>query len=357
MLRGRTTTIQMACARRRVTWISVTAVLAIACHAASASAQRASLAVLGLATEEGDDARAAALTAALRDQALQDPHVRLSSSRALLSQMTLLQDCEIADPACRTRIGEGLKSDEVIYGSLRREGVRGHAVELHLFQTRDGSEVSAHRMIPAADTSDAALAEHARALLDSLRGRPEPAPPNVNDGGAGPLPVPTITPDVEPLVEDETLSAAESVPPADVVASSNDWVGFSLLGVAAVSAGLTAFSWMQIDAANQDLVAYRNAVWQVSPRLDDVCAEAHADRSYGFDPAMLREVRETCGRGQTFEVLQYVFLGAALVSAGVGTYFLLDDDGPGAGRAVQRSPKLAIRAGRGTGMVSLRLDL
>jgi hypothetical protein len=132
-----------------------------------------------------------------------------------------------------------------------------------------------------------------------------------------------LAPTVEPEPQDE--------------ASSNDWLGYTLLGVAAISTGLMVYSWKEIDAArdNATFREYREAVGRANngDSVDDVCAEADAGEAYGLGQR-LENVRGACSRGVTFEILQWVFIGTALVSAGIGTYVLLDDDGePDSARA------------------------
>ena len=104
-----------------------------------------------LTSEEGDDARAAALTDALREQAQDDSGVRVTNTRASLSQMTIMHDCAI------------LRGRSAASRSARRSrptrrstawfapGARGHEVELHQFTSSDGNEVTAKRVIPAAE--------------------------------------------------------------------------------------------------------------------------------------------------------------------------------------------------------------
>jgi hypothetical protein len=330
----------------------------VAVGAGRAAAERPTLAILGVASEEGDDDLAASITDALRAELESDSSVRLSASRASLSQMTMLQDCDIAEADCRTRVGKAVNADQVMYGGLRRSGPRGHEVELHLFTTADGKDTYARRALPAGETGDTALAEHARALIAALRGEPEapaePAP--VADQGEGPPPVATVTPDVAPL-EESAVDTAE--PPADSAPASNDWLGYTLLGTAAVSAGLTVFSWTQIKAAESDdaFVAYGEAVYLADPTVKDVCKEAEANTPYGVNAQTLAGANDACDQGQTFDVLQYVFLGVTLVSAGFGTYFLLDDEGDTASGSGSRDLSVRAALGRDHGLLSVRLQL
>jgi hypothetical protein len=321
-----------------------------------AGAERPTLAILGVASEEGDDALAADITAALRAEVENDGSFKLSSSRASLSQMTMLQDCDISETDCRTRVGKAVNADQVLYGGLRRAGGRNHEVEVHLFATEDGKETMARRAVPGGDTREATLGAHARALLAALRGEGEPEPAAVPPGDDGPPPVATVTPDVEPL---EPTQADASEPPPTDEPSSNDWLGYTLLGTAAVSAGLTVFSWTQIKAAetDDDFVAYGEAVYEADRTIDDVCEEAEARHNYGVNPQTVAGARSACDTGQTFDMLQYVFLGATLVSAGLGAYFLLDDDGEDSDGSGARDFSVRAQLARDGGLVSVRLKL
>jgi hypothetical protein len=63
----------------------------------------------------------------------------------------------------------------------------------------------------------------------------------------------------------------------------------------------------------------------VDPSLDDICAEAEKGHNFGVSDKERRDVVDMCSRGATFEVLQWVFLGTALISGGVGAYILATD--------------------------------
>jgi hypothetical protein len=295
--------------------------------AAGAQDQGGSLAILGLSSKDGDDEAAAELTAALRTELAADAELQLSDSRALLSQLVVLHDCEISDARCRDVIASQLEVQELIYGAIRRSD-SGHIVELHRYSKVDSGLSHASRDLTIEGASDDELASAARGLLRELRGS-DKSEPDVIEPAPVPAPARVRTP--RPYAEPQEREPQEE-------ASSNDWLGYSLLGVAAVSAGLAVFSWSEIDAARNDpdYRAYRLAVGrtQTGMGVDDVCDEAAANRPYSIGVKRLKNVRSACERGVTFEILQWAFIGSALVSAGFGLYFLLDDDGePDAARA------------------------
>ena len=298
---------------------------ASAAAAPSVAAAQSSLAVLGLVSEEGDDDLASAFTGALRAEATADGSYEVSSTNASLTQMTMAQDCEISEPSCRQAIGEALKAEHVIYGSVRRAGSRGHAVEAHMFDSGTGGEVAATRTFSETTASESALAAPARELLHALTSPEQSAPPSAASGDSAPPPVPTVAPNVAPLSDVESRDQESPTTPASQ--GSNDWLGYTLIGLGAASMGMTVFSWIQVDQANQnsDLRAYRTAV---PPNVDDACKELDSGAAHGLSAQVVGNARDACSKGKTFDVLQYVFIGTAAVATGFGLYFLLDDESP-----------------------------
>lgn len=325
-------------------WLLVLASLATSAPA-GAQDHGPSLAILGLSSKDGDDEAAAKLTGALRAQAAA-AELKLSDSSALLSQLVVLHDCEITGAACRDGIARQLEVDELIYGAIRRsEG--GHKVELHRYSTVDASLTHASRELTIEGASEAELASEARGLLRELRPSDTSEQPAIEPA---PAPEPARARRPLPLFEPHDAEPQDE-------SSSNDWLGYSLLGVAAISTGLTVYSWNEIDAARSDtdFRAYREAVGrtQTGAGVDDVCDEADVGRPYSIGVERLKRARSACGRGVTFELLQWVFMGSALLSAGVGMYFLLDDEGrPDAARA-----SLLPVIGKDDAGVQLRIQL
>src|SRR5262249_46517037 len=200
----------------------------------------------GLASDDDEDL-ATQMTDALRAEARADSNYRVSSSHVSLSQMTMANDCDITEAPCRSKIARALEVKQVIYGEVRRASAFSFEVELHMFAST-GAASSARRSIPKGETAQGDLARHARALLHLLQGEPAPEH-NFNE----PPPAATVTPDVKPLGQEDNEAAPaykDEAPQAS--RGSNDWVGYTLLGVAGVSLGLTIFSWAQISSAGDD---------------------------------------------------------------------------------------------------------
>lgn len=314
----------------------------------SAHAQT-TVAVLGLTSEEGDDGLATAITRAVRSEAESRDDYEVSSSQVSLAQMTMAQDCEITDAQCRIAVAGALKSERVIYGSLLRTNRRTYELELHMTDGRDGTEMRASRTFSSRDTSDAAFARLARELLAELRG--ESAPASVEPAAAAVQPASASTVDAS----EEARTGAEATLPSDDEPSSNDWLGYTLVGVAVASTAMTVFSWIQIDKAQQDpgFVTYRMAS---DPKAADACDDAERGViPAGLTTGVVDDARSACRQGRTFEVLQYVFLGVALASAGAGTYFLLDDESPGDASAKRRAFALRPRVSPKGAALDLRV--
>ena len=335
-------------------WLGVIAWLGIAgsvwLAAADGARAQQTIAVLGLGSEEGDDGLAASITSAVRSEAQDRAEYDVSSSQVSLAQMTMAQDCEISDAQCRIAVANALRSDRIVYGTLLRPNRRTYELELHLANGRDGTETRASRTFSSRDTSDAAFARLARELLAELRG--ETPPPSVEAAQT-----PAVAPAPAPVGEDpeDARTGAEATLPSDDEPSSNDWLGYTLVGVAVASTAMTAVSWIQIDKAEQDpgLVAYRKVV---DPEAADACDEAERGVTNGLGTNVVDDARSACRQGRTFEVLQYVFLGVALASAGAGAYFLLDDESSGEATGQRRALALRPRVTPRSAALDLRLS-
>ena len=59
-------------------------------------------------------------------------------------------------------------------------------------------------------------------------------------------------------------------------------------------------------------------------RMGDACDAALANDNPGnLSPAQLADFQSRCRSGRTFQTLQWVFLGAAVVTSGLGAYVLI----------------------------------
>ena len=80
------------------------------------------------------------------------------------------------------------------------------------------------------------------------------------------------------------------------------------------------------------------------PKLfDDYCVPASGGIPYTFfnDPAKFQEVQGLCDAADTWELLQYVFLGTAVAAGGTGVVLLLTS-GSGHSHSANEAPRFAL---------------
>lgn len=293
------------------------------------AAAQPTLAVLGLASEPEDEQLARALSEALRAKAAGSTKFTVSSTGASLQQVLMVHDCDASDPQCLLKVAHGLDVERLAHGKLTRSGEPPTLrAEVELFSV---TSTSVERTASAAVTDESSLDDVAADLVHQLEGG-EPAPAAA---AAAPL----------PDAADAAATTPEELPsePTDDSPTSLRWLGYLFVGVAVASVGVAVFSWTQIDAAtnNESFDFYRRRVGDEDPTATDVCARADAGLRYMVNEQIFNEVLDQCSRGKTFEVLQYVFLGTAVATGGVGAYFLLRDEG--SDEAAQSGPRLALR--------------
>jgi hypothetical protein len=107
--------------------------------------------------------------------------------------------------------------------------------------------------------------------------------------------------------------------------SSLAWLGYTLIGIGAASAiGWGASMYMIEFQYNRDQTyqAYKN---RYKSAAGDSCDRALANDAADLLPSELQDFQSMCRSGRTFQTLQWVFLGAAIVSGGVGAYVLISE--------------------------------
>jgi hypothetical protein len=271
------------------------------------------LAVLEINSDGVHDDLARQLTDALRKEVKATPGHLLSDARVSLEQLSLVHDCDPSELACLGKIARQIGVGGFIYGQLSNEGSGAYA-EVRLFDaTSQTNKRVARVMFAMREASSNDVSRKAQTIVSQLLG-PEPAAAPEPAGPAEPeVPAPPQAPGIESQ-------------PSDGM-STQKVAGFALLGGAALSVGLSVFAFVEIDRAknNETYDSYRRAVGKNDPTVKDVCDEAASDRRHGFDAKSFGEVKSECSTGRTFEVLQFVFLGAAAVTGGLSAYLLLTD--------------------------------
>jgi hypothetical protein len=290
------------------------ALLAVLAAALSLSSARAHaeyrLGLMQLESDDvGEDAFGPAFFEQLRSALKARSDYSVVDTHVSLAQLSTAQGCSTAEPTCLARIALQLELDGFLFGKWTREG-GVPVVVMRRYDTRSASiDGSALATFTSRETDAGVLSAEVSKLLSTLLGsKPQPSAASKPGLAANP--------------------AALSAEPAQSSASSGIGVrqvaGYALLAVAAASAGMAVYSFVQVDRASRDndFEAYRRTVGQMMPQAADVCDEASSGNRYGFSSSDFRNVKSACSKGTTFEVLQFVFIGGAIAAGGLGALLL-----------------------------------
>jgi hypothetical protein len=161
----------------------------------------------------------------------------------------------------------------------------------------------------------------------------------------------SLEPVPEPTAEEAPVAAFG---PTEGEGGSNvSWLGYTLIGVGAASLAGWGVSMYLVNDTNKDqrFVDYKGAF----PRsTDDVCDLADSNNTAGgrVSAAQLSDVKSLCSRGRTFNLLQWVFLGAGVLTASVGTFIVVSESGSSEEQTakLKHAPQLTLspEVGRGT---------
>lgn len=275
------------------------------------------VAVLELESDRlADDPVARSLVRHVRQVLAERSGIALHETQASLAQLSLGIGCAGEGAACLARVCRQLGVDSVLWGRVVHErGLR--TVRMERFEAESGALVGAGTVsLPERAVPDTQLSLRARELVSETLDFARSASSPLQQTAPG-----TTRTDPEPLSPRYGSTGRSAV-------DARRATGYALLGGAVVSTGLSVLSWVQIDRAqsNDSFAAYRRSVGQQSPSTRDVCDEARSGQSYGLDASSFARVKSSCSAGKTFEVLQYVFLGGAVVSGGLSAFLLFGGD-------------------------------
>jgi PEGA domain len=383
-----------------------------------AVAQDAMTVVLGLRSVEGDDEFANAMTEALRTSAQKVSGWKVAERGPSMSQMSLAHGCDDIDAPCLSEIAKGLQADRLLFGTVRRTAAQpknkyDYEVSVSIFN-------ASTRTIGATGTATVSRAEAKAKKLDS-RAEPIIAKLAASDTGSGTLSVQVnvanaevnvdnqvvgttrdkslvleglkegehtlritaighltheqkiliasgqrteIKVSLEPVPEPtpETAPVAALAPSEEEGGGSNlSWLGYTLIGVGAASLAGWGVSMYLVNDTNKDrtFVTYKSAF----PRTtDDVCDLADSNDTAGgrVSAAQLSDVKSLCSRGRTFNLLQWVFLGAGVLTASVGTFIVVSESGSSeeeVANARRRTQALTFTPEVGRGTLALHTQL
>lgn len=270
------------------------------------------LAVLALTSDSAVDPFAHRLAQSLRDTVDARPDYAVQDTRVSLPELSAKQRCSRSDGACLAQIAQSLGVDGFVFGDIRH--------------VRSETLASLHRY----DLWSGTIDRYARAKFTSNTPRRDEFERNakrVVEDLVGPTPAKNSLPDLATPAAPR-LAKPGNLAPADALSASRV-AGYALLGGAVLSTGMSVISFVEASRAehNRDYERYRIAVGESNRNVSDVCDEAAAGKTYGLSAASFREVRSACSRGSTFAILQFVFLGSAVVSGGLAAYFLTNGEG------------------------------
>jgi len=296
-------------------WAAVLSVLAYAGSAQPLAAQpRKQVAVLSLESDMVTDDVAKGLRQAVCDALSARPDWEVHETQVSLAQLSFAHDCSPTEATCLRAITEQFELDSLVFGRISR---REDEIVVHLsrFEPQAGAvERNADAAFASQAVTPESLEAQGRALASQLF---DARALHVAQGDAA-----TDEPGRSAQLARSLKPAADSGG-----VSGRAVAGYSLLGAAALSAGLSVFSFVQIQNAQDDagFNNYRRAVGRMAPEVQDVCSEVDAGKSYSVSGNDFERSIISCNRGQTYQLLQFVFLGSALITGGLGAYLLLGD--------------------------------
>lgn len=342
---------------------SIAALAPSVCRAAGPA-----LHVLEISTEDADD-QAKALTIALKNKVKTLPDRSLGEGDVSLQVVLLALKCgDVPDTACQVKIGDKLKTDAYIWGTMRKQPGGQVVADLHLWQR---NQPEARQQFPYPETLTSAtapeLVKQADQMVQKLLmfGKIGSAKVMLSGGVAGELfidgkasgpatsgaelTLPVGEHKFEVKKGDKVVATADgkvsaagvaeitlappaadsaapgTPPPGSEGGGDKSWkrtAGFVGVGVggALIAGGL--YSMLKVKGANDDagFSAYRSGF---GPNEDacDAAAQGKVSRVAGASsPA---DADSVCSTGSKFQTLQYVFFGVGAIAAGAGTYLLV----------------------------------
>jgi hypothetical protein len=376
--------------------------LSVLLGAASAARADATVIVLGLRSIEGDDEFAITLTGALRHAATQVQGWDVSDRDVSLAQMSLAHGCDEPDAACLEQIAGTLGSQRILYGTVRRTGAGAEynfAIALYMYNAEAGQiEGSLTDSIPRTQTDVDDLRSRVRRYINTLTGASEAGTLRVHtnvpgatvsvdgepvgttdDQGAfvGEVPsgrrqIDVTSPGHQPFRSSVTVSGGVEMEIEVVLVATGagdevggggggggpSWLGIGLVGGGAVFLGLMTWSMLSIESLDEGSVRCPDAEpgsftaykCHFEPTVADTCDYIDRADMYGATRDEIANARDVCGEADTMEVLQYVFLGLGIASAGAGAFLIATsgggEDDEHAATTLEVQPRLSAEGGR-----------
>lgn len=324
---------------------------------ATAQAQE-SVVVLGLTSVDGDDDYARNLTGALRHAASAVRGWTVSERDVGLSSLELVAGCEAPDLTCLGQIATTVGAQRLIFGTITRTSGAHYelAVSVHSFSVATGQiEENVDRNLSSSRMDIDDLREPARTMIDELANVPHVGTIRVTatagqevrvdgtavgttDGGGSYVASNVTTGTHEVNVGDapaQTVTVSEGAEALVAISTSTggggggpsiNWAAVALLAGAGVGIVGMIVSWAELLSLSNDTAYndYRMTLGSAYGLSGDVACQDSSIATLGTGP-MSAHVRDVCSQGNTFEILQYVFLGVAVAAGATGIILLVMD--------------------------------
>jgi hypothetical protein len=276
--------------------------------------------VIAIRSDDAED-QADALTAALRNRVRALRGFSLGDGDYALEVLTLGLKCgEIPDEVCQMKIGNQIRADRFVWGTVKRsKSTRQVVAELHMWTrgrppTKTDVTFSDNLTAPGDDglrrLVDDALAVLLERKAAASSAAARPATPRIA----------TAAPTTDP--------AEEGAPPARATTTSSNlqttlgWTGIGV-GTALLAAGIYSVVRVNSIESDEKVERYRQGF---RPDVDS-CDRAEAGESSRVaGSATPAEMQDFCSSAGTFQALQFVFFGLGAISAGAGLYMLASDN-------------------------------
>ncbi|UQA61220.1 PEGA domain-containing protein [Polyangium aurulentum] len=336
------------------TWISAAPALA-----AEPGPDTLPIHVVSIQTPDADD-QAEALTKALRQAVRAIPGWSLGEGDYSLEVLALSLKCpEPPDASCQSRIADQIRADRYVWGILSKGKASNVTGELNFWVRGKGtSKVPVNYSANLTEAEDESLKKIAVDTINRLTGGPPKGEVKVKAGnvagqvfldgqplgaltaGEGTFFVPSGSHQIvvkAPGYSDVAASInVKPNQPTDVVVSPStapdttpvNWKrigGFASIGAGVAFAAVGVYGSAKVNGLNVDEKSDYNQIRGQYPGDINICNVAAGTEKYDPRPmseAEAKTVGDTCGSGDTGQLLQFIFYPLAGIAAGAGVYLL-----------------------------------
>ncbi|MFO0685660.1 MAG: hypothetical protein U0234_26600 [Sandaracinus sp.] len=341
--------------------------------------------VLGLTSIDGDDEYARNLSGVLRHAAEGVRGWSVSERDVALANLELVAGCEAPDPDCLAQIASTVGAQRLVFGTITRTSGTPYqfAVSLHSYSVASGAiEENLERTLSSTRTDIEDLREPAREMVNALANVPHVGTIRVTatahqevriDGtvvgstdGGGVFVASNVTAGSHEVVVGSSASQTVSVSDgAEALVAIQDahhdegpgvnWAAVALLSGAGLAVVGMIVSWAELLSLSNDqaYTAHRETLGAMGMSGDIACQDSSL--AYLGSGPMSAHIRDVCSQGNTFEILQYVFLGVAVAAGATGIVLLVLDSSGGSSEEAATTVSLLPSFGPTHGSMDLRL--